>query len=65
MRQHEVRILIFGLIQISVKHGGSTLPQEVVCGPPALNETVDLWIHLLLLIQPLLKYLLSIHKAWV
>jgi hypothetical protein len=48
-----------------VKDGASTLPQEVVCGPPTLNETVDLRIHLLLLIEPLLRYILSIHKAWV
>jgi hypothetical protein len=63
--RHVIRILKFGLVQFSVKNGASPLPQEVVCGPPTLNETVDLRIHLLLLNQPLLKYLLCIHKVWV
>jgi len=63
--RHKVRILIFGLVQVSVKNCACTLPQEVVCGPPTLYETVDLRIHLLLLIHPLLEYLLSTQKPWL
>ena len=58
---HKVRILIFGLVEVCVKNGCSPLSKEVVCRLSTLYETIDLRIHMLMIIRPLLEYLLSTH----
>jgi hypothetical protein len=60
--RHKVRILIFRLVEFCVKYCACPLPQEVVCRLSTLYETIDLRIHLLILIHSLLEYLLSTHK---
>jgi hypothetical protein len=59
--RHKVRILIFGLVEVCVKNCACPLPQEIICRLSTLYETIDLRIHLLMIIRPLLEYLLSTH----